>query len=165
MARDDRLYLSALALLGLVALFELVRPRLSPRSELERVRPIVCSNELRLIPERAPPRESGKRRVQSGRRGKRFDVESAGCRRRLGAIALWSLGRRLPLARASARALALIPGVGPTLSRRIVAARTRHPFRRLADLRRVRGIGAKRLSRLRRYLTLDPADRAPKRTH
>jgi competence protein ComEA len=46
-------------------------------------------------------------------------------------------------------ALQTLPGVGPTLARRIVAHRETHgPFRTPADLLHVSGVGAKRYARL-----------------
>jgi DNA uptake protein ComE-like DNA-binding protein len=51
--------------------------------------------------------------------------------------------------RASAAELMQLPGVGPTLSARIVAGR---PFASVDDLRRVKGIGAKTLEGLRPHV-------------
>lgn len=53
---------------------------------------------------------------------------------------------RLSLNAASAAELTRLPGIGPTLAARIVAAR---PFERLDDLLRVPGIGPKTLAALR----------------
>ena len=53
---------------------------------------------------------------------------------------------------ASADELASLDGIGPKLAARIVAAR---PFRNVDDLARVRGIGRRRLARLRPRLVLD----------
>lgn len=56
---------------------------------------------------------------------------------------------RIDLNRAAARELALLPGVGPVLARRIVRDRERlGNFRSLDDLSRVHGIGPKKLSQL-----------------
>jgi competence protein ComEA len=50
--------------------------------------------------------------------------------------------------------LSELPGVGPTLARRIVEHRQQYgPFRSAEDLRRVRGIGPKTLDRIRPHLT------------
>ena len=58
--------------------------------------------------------------------------------------------------RADAKALALLPGIGPHLAEAIVRYRETHgPFRRLVDLERVPDIGAGRLHRMLPYLTLD----------
>jgi competence protein ComEA len=65
-----------------------------------------------------------------------------------------ALGPRLPdapralvdLNRAPLAELEALDGVGPALARRIVAAR---PFATIGDVARVRGIGPKRLARLR----------------
>lgn len=53
------------------------------------------------------------------------------------------------LSRAPAESLDLLPGVGPVLATRLVAARTAHgPFRSWEDVDRVRGIGPKTIARL-----------------
>jgi competence protein ComEA len=51
---------------------------------------------------------------------------------------------------AAAEALVRLPGVGPALAARIVAARQAlGPFATVDDLRRVRGLGRAKLERLR----------------
>jgi competence protein ComEA len=56
----------------------------------------------------------------------------------------------LDLNAADARALAALPGIGPALAERIVADRAaRGPFATPEDLRRVPGVGASRLARIR----------------
>jgi competence protein ComEA len=55
--------------------------------------------------------------------------------------------------RASAAEWERLPGIGPTLARRIVTDRaTRGPFRSVDGLLRVRGIGPKTLERIHSYL-------------
>ncbi len=58
--------------------------------------------------------------------------------------------------------LALVPGLGETLARRIVAERDRRGgrFDSLDDLLAVKGIGEIRLGRLRRYLFIGDPDAA-----
>ncbi len=54
------------------------------------------------------------------------------------------------LSSAPAESLVLLPGVGPVLANRLVAARTEHgPFRSWGDVDRVRGIGPKTIERLK----------------
>jgi hypothetical protein len=53
---------------------------------------------------------------------------------------------------ASAAELASLPGVGPVLAKRIMEAR---PFRRVEEMLRVKGLGQRRLARLRERLFLD----------
>jgi DNA uptake protein ComE-like DNA-binding protein len=53
---------------------------------------------------------------------------------------------------ASEAQLMSLPGVGPALCARIVAARSAHPFRKLEDLDRVKGIGPAKLEKLRPHL-------------
>jgi competence ComEA-like helix-hairpin-helix protein len=63
-----------------------------------------------------------------------------------------ALGTVVDVNRASLEELASLDGIGPRLAARIVAAR---PFSSVDDVARVRGIGAKRLARLRARLSLD----------
>ncbi len=53
---------------------------------------------------------------------------------------------------ADAATLERLPGIGPVLARRILAARSEAPFSSLDDLARVRGIGAKTIASLRPYI-------------
>jgi competence protein ComEA len=55
---------------------------------------------------------------------------------------------------ASAEELGRLPGVGPKTAQAIVEARSTQPFRTVEDLRRLRGMGAKSLDRLRPYVTV-----------
>lgn len=59
---------------------------------------------------------------------------------------------RIDVNHATAVDLQRLPGIGRTLSQRIVAARAKQPFHSVEDLRRVRGIGAKTLERLRPHV-------------
>ncbi|MCS6851388.1 MAG: helix-hairpin-helix domain-containing protein [Gemmataceae bacterium] len=49
-----------------------------------------------------------------------------------------------------------LPGIGPKLAERIVAARRERPFSSVDDLRRVPGIGAKTVEKLRPFVTANP---------
>jgi competence protein ComEA len=63
-------------------------------------------------------------------------------------------GRGIDPNRATAEELELLPGVGPSLAKRIVAERAAGgPFREARDLRRVKGIGEKTLKRLAPWLS------------
>jgi len=55
---------------------------------------------------------------------------------------------------AKSEQLQLLPRVGPATARRIIAHRRKRPFRRIRQLRRVRGIGRKTFRRLRPYVTI-----------
>lgn len=46
-----------------------------------------------------------------------------------------------------------LPGIGPALARRLVEARSQTPFRTLADLDRVKGVGPAKLRLLATHLT------------
>ncbi len=64
--------------------------------------------------------------------------------------------------RASADELRQLPGVGKTIARAIVEDRTQKgPFTSVDDLGRVKGIGKRRLERLRGMITVTPAGGTP----
>jgi competence ComEA-like helix-hairpin-helix protein len=65
-------------------------------------------------------------------------------------------GQRMDVNRASAAELELLPGVGPSLAKRLIEAREqRGPFRSLEELGRVRGMGAKTRQKLSKFLRFD----------
>jgi competence ComEA-like helix-hairpin-helix protein len=65
-------------------------------------------------------------------------------------------GDRMDVNRATAEELELLPGVGPSLARRLVEAREAGgPFLRAADLSRVRGVGLKTREKLAKFLRFD----------
>ncbi len=69
------------------------------------------------------------------------------------------LSGTLNLNTASELELVKLPGVGPKKAARIVAWRVKHgTFRRVVDLRRVKGFGAKSVKKLRPYLTVKGAN-------
>jgi len=55
---------------------------------------------------------------------------------------------------ASADQLQLLSGIGPAKVRNIVAYRTKHPFRTVEELVRIKGIGRKMFRRLRLHLAI-----------
>jgi competence protein ComEA len=63
----------------------------------------------------------------------------------------------LDINRASAQQMRdCLPGIGPTLAKRIVEERQRRPFHSVDELRRVKGIGARILDGLRPHVTVSP---------
>jgi competence protein ComEA len=63
---------------------------------------------------------------------------------------------KVNLNQAGERELDLLPGIGPMKARRIIEWRSRHGrFRRIKDLRRVKGFGRRTVLKLFPYLTLD----------
>ena len=69
---------------------------------------------------------------------------------------------QLDMNRASASEWQLLPGIGPTLSARIVEHRAQNgPFHAPEGLEQVKGIGPKTLARVRRWLTINPQPDAP----
>jgi competence protein ComEA len=73
------------------------------------------------------------------------------------------LAAPLDISRASAEELKQLPGIGPMLAQRIVEARDKKPFQAVDDLRRVRGIGAKTLEKLRPFVIVGGENGAPGR--
>ena len=66
---------------------------------------------------------------------------------------LLTLGLTLELNRATLEDLDALPGIGPVLAGRIVDYRRTHgPFKTLADLGQVSGIGPKKLEQIKAYL-------------
>ncbi len=65
---------------------------------------------------------------------------------------------------ATAAQLQTLPGIGPKMAQRILDARAQRPFKSVDDLRRVSGIGAKTLERLRPLVTVGdhPPGNAPR---
>ena len=64
-----------------------------------------------------------------------------------------TISGKLNLNTATADQLVMLPGVGPTKADRIVDWRTKHgAFKRVADLRHVKGFGFKTLKKLEPYL-------------
>ena len=79
-----------------------------------------------------------------------FVRHDAGTARRPRPLEVPPTPRRIDPQTADARSLESLPGVGPAIARRIVAARARGlTFRRPEDLLRVRGIGPATLRRMR----------------
>ena len=54
---------------------------------------------------------------------------------------------------ASAQQLDLLPGIGEKAAKRIIEHRSKTPFAKIDDLRKVKGFGAKKLEKLKSYLT------------
>ena len=59
---------------------------------------------------------------------------------------------------ASAKELQVLPGIGPKIAERIVKYREEHgPFKSLDDLTKVKGIGEKKLEKIRPFLKIGSA--------
>ena len=66
-------------------------------------------------------------------------------------------GEMVDLNRASERDLVALPGIGPAKAQAILTWRQRNGgFRKVEDLRRVKGFGRKTFARLRPYLLVTP---------
>jgi competence ComEA-like helix-hairpin-helix protein len=70
-------------------------------------------------------------------------------------------GRLIDPNLASRKDLEALPGIGPVLAQRIIAYRRTHgPFKKITDLKKVSGIGSKKLEKMKPYLTINkPANR------
>lgn len=68
-------------------------------------------------------------------------------------------GQKIDVNQAGRRDLEAIPGIGPSLSERILQYREEHgDFREVSGLLDVRGIGPKSLSKIQEYLTINTND-------
>ncbi len=56
---------------------------------------------------------------------------------------------------ASSEQLMLLPGVGPVKAQAILSYRQTHPFKAIAELGEVKGIGPKMVKGLEKYLTVE----------
>jgi competence protein ComEA len=114
-------------------------------SLLERLRPLVCVEPCELReeadPDPAPVRPAAPR--------SRMADSPASAGKKAG------LAGPVDINRATAAQLQGLPGIGPKLSQQIIRIRGERPFRSVDELRRVRGIGAKRLERLRPHVTVE----------
>lgn len=83
-------------------------------------------------------------------------TSTGGCRRgRMPGSELLALGVKIDVNSASADELEALPGIGPTLARRIVEAR---PYQSVADLDRVPGVGVARLAGMREHVRVSATD-------
>ncbi len=65
---------------------------------------------------------------------------------------------------ASAKDLQLLPGIGPKIAQRIVDYRAKNgPFSSVDDLKKVKGIGDKKLEKIRPFLKVDKVSKAKKK--
>jgi competence ComEA-like helix-hairpin-helix protein len=66
---------------------------------------------------------------------------------------------------ATAAELEQVPGIGPATAEKILQARKSYgKFKSVNDLEAIRGIGPKRLAKMRKYLTVSPATVPQKKT-
>jgi competence protein ComEA len=64
------------------------------------------------------------------------------------------LKERVNINRASLTELQRVPWIGPTTAQRIIEERQKRPFRSVDELRRVKGVGVKKLEYMRPYVTV-----------
>lgn len=81
---------------------------------------------------------------------------------RLSGSELLTLGLALDPNLATAADLAALPGIGPVLAQRIVAFREEHgPFKNIADLQEVKGLGPATLANIRSFIEITPMEPDP----
>ena len=64
---------------------------------------------------------------------------------------------------AGEKELSFLPGIGPSKAKAIIAHREKKPFKRPEDIMRVKGIGRKSFTQIRRYLTVSGPTTAKKK--
>jgi competence protein ComEA len=75
-------------------------------------------------------------------------------------VLAWPAWASVDLNQASQADLESLPGIGPVRALAIIEYRDKHgPFRRIEELRRIKGIGAKTVDALRDELTITPPTR------
>lgn len=67
------------------------------------------------------------------------------------------VGQKLDLRSATEKELEVLPGVGPSLARRLVEARAAHPFESWDDVDRISGVGPGKLALLKANTRLGPS--------
>jgi competence protein ComEA len=115
-------------------------------ARLERLRPWVCVRDEPADDEEEPPARKGKPATMPRK------VSSSG--KNPGNTKGAKLKEPININTATAEQLQSLDGIGPTLAQRIIDARERKQFKSVNDLRRVSGIGAKTVDRLRPYVTV-----------
>jgi len=79
---------------------------------------------------------------------------------RMAGAQLLTLGLPIDLNTANAEDLDALPSLGPTLAKRIIDYRQKHgPFKKIADLEKVPGIGSKKLEKISASLIINNGDK------
>jgi len=123
-------------------------PFASP-DDLRRVRRVGEATVRRL-----EPWISTKRQEADGAAGRLGDLQQR-TTRPVGGKKAAALKHAVDINRAGIADLLCVPWIGPATARRIVEERQKRPFRSVDDLRRVTGIGVKKLESIRPYVTVD----------
>jgi competence ComEA-like helix-hairpin-helix protein len=98
--------------------------------------------------------ENGERRTENGERRAENDLPPANSQRpaTVGKVQQGT-SYRINVNTASSAALQRLPGVGPATAQKIMEERVQRPFTSVDDLLRVKGIGPKKLEKLRPFVT------------
>ncbi len=115
---------------------------------LARIRPWVCvtDEEVAEEPPPVPQRKSARTQMATASAD---DPPRPTARKKDDALA-----EPIDINRATREELQRLPGIGPTLSQRIIDTRAKAPFKTVDDLRRVPGIGVKTLEKLRPFVKI-----------
>ena len=101
-----------------------------------------------------PASGAGKTKISTGTR---VEITGEGqCRRgRMSGPQLLTLGLAVDLNNATAADLDALPGIGPVIAKRIIDYRQAHgPFKKIADLENVSGIGPKKIEKIKPYVII-----------
>jgi competence protein ComEA len=117
---------------------------------LAKLRPVVCveptdrDDEPEALPTPPPGQSGTERKEKPGDGGKA-----------MGGKKIAEPASPINVNTAPEQELQRLPGIGPALGARIIAARGKAPFKTIDDLRRVPGIGPKTLDKLRPFVTVE----------
>ncbi len=104
-------------------------------------------------PNKAPPAAAAKAKAKSTTEPAEDSEPKKAAKAPKAAKGKKELSGKLNLNTATVEQLTLLPGVGPSKAERVIAWRTKNgDFKRVADLRKVKGFGYKTIKKLEAYL-------------
>jgi competence protein ComEA len=137
---------------GFRSVDELIQVHGVGKTTLERLRPWLCVEESAEGEEQSPA-PVPKTAARPPEMEKKDKAGGMGAKAAAPSTKADQLKEAIDVNRAPANELQRLPGIGPKMAQRIIDERTKAPFKSVDDLRRVSGIGAKTLEKLRPHVT------------